>query len=145
MLWTRIPIRNYHSLGGLLQIEICLLTSSGANVTRVIRPVKGIELQLLATNMFVIKFEHRLERKKAMKGFPWVLDKYALILEPIDPNRKHEYHSMLKLPIMIRVLQLSLANRSNIWPNSLETAWGLLWIFQSRKTVSTALSFVSRS
>lgn len=63
-----------------------------ANFARLIRPVKGIELRLISTNLFVVKFEHQLDRKKAMKGCPWVLDKYALILEPIDPNRRHEDH-----------------------------------------------------
>lgn len=47
-----------------------------------------------------------------MKGCPWVLDKYALILEPIDTSKKHAEHQLTKLPLMVRVLQLSLANRS---------------------------------
>lgn len=82
------------------------------NVTRLLRPVKGIDLKVIDTNLFVIKFEHLLDRKKAMKGCPWVLDKYALILEPIDPSKKHADHLLTKLPIMVRIPQLSLANRS---------------------------------
>lgn len=83
-----------------------------ANVTRLLRPVKGFDLKALLENMFVIKFEHMLDRKKALKGCPWVLDKYALILEPINPNKKHDDHQLTHLPIMVRVMQLSLANRS---------------------------------
>lgn len=83
-----------------------------ANVTRLLRPVKGIELKILSDNMCVIKFEHPLDRKKALKGCPWVLDKYALILEPIDPIKKHNEYTLKLLPIMVRVQQLSLANRS---------------------------------
>lgn len=86
-----------------------------ANVTRLIRPVKGIDLKALSDNMFVIKFEHPLDRKKAMKGCPWVLDKYALILEPIDLTKKHDEHQLMRLPIMVRVMQLSLANMSALW------------------------------
>lgn len=83
-----------------------------ANVVRLLRPVKGFNLKVIDDNMFVINFEHPLDRRKAMKGCPWVLDKYAMILEPIDPTIKHEEHKLTKLPIMVRVLQLSLSNRS---------------------------------
>lgn len=83
-----------------------------ANVTRFIRPVKGIDFKILSDNMFVIKFEHPLDRKKAVKGCPWVLDKYALILEQIDDTRKHDEHQLTRLPIIVRVLLLSLTNRS---------------------------------
>lgn len=82
------------------------------NIMRLLRPVKGVELKAIETNTFVLNFEHPLDRKKAMKGCPWVLDKYALILEPIDPSKKHADHLLTSLPIMVRVLQLSLANRS---------------------------------
>lgn len=83
-----------------------------ANLLRLIRPVKGTSFKLLSANMFVIQFDHPLDRKKAMKGCPWILDKYALIMEPIDPTKKHDDHRLTQLPIMVRVLQLSLANRS---------------------------------
>lgn len=82
------------------------------NLMRLLRPVKGIEVKAIESNTFVIKFEHPLDRKKAMKGCPWVLDKYALILDQIDPSKKHEDHQLTSLPIMVCVLQLSLANRS---------------------------------
>lgn len=75
------------------------------NLMRLIRPVKGTEIKSLSNNMFVIKFEHHpLDRKKAMKGCPWALDKYALILEPVDPSKQHADHDLTRLPIMLRVL-----------------------------------------
>lgn len=83
-----------------------------ANALRLLHPVKGAEIRSIGTNTFVIRFNHPLDRMKALRGCPWVLDKYALILEPIHPNKKHEDHVLTRLPIMVRVFQLSLANRS---------------------------------
>lgn len=83
-----------------------------ANINRLLRPVKKSELSFVATNMFVMKFEHPLDRKNALKGCPWVLDKYALILEPVDPAKNHADHKLTWLPIVTRVHQLSMANRS---------------------------------
>lgn len=77
-----------------------------------LHPVKGTDMKILSSNMFVIKFDHPLDRKKALKGCPWVLDKYALILEEVDSTKDHADHPLIKLPIMVRVLQLSPANRS---------------------------------
>lgn len=82
-----------------------------ANALRLLQPVKGAAIKSIATNMFVIKFEHPLDRKKAMGGCPWTLDKHAMILEPINPDKKPEDHELTRLPIVVRVAQLSLANR----------------------------------
>lgn len=95
-----------------------------ANITRLIRPVKGIELKVIEANTFVIKFEHALDRKKAMKGCPWVLHKYALILEQIDPSERHEDQHLTMPPIMVRILQLSLANRSDHVAQLIENSLG---------------------
>lgn len=40
------------------------------NIMRLLRPVKRVDLKAIETNMFVINFEHPLDRKKAMKGCP---------------------------------------------------------------------------
>lgn len=82
------------------------------NALRLLHPVKGATINSIATNMFVIKFEHPLDRKKAMGGCPWTLDRHALILEPISPDKKPEDHELTSLPLVVRVSQLSLANRS---------------------------------
>lgn len=83
-----------------------------ANALRLLHPVKGDTVKPIATNVFVIKFEHHLDRKKALGGCPWVLDRHALIMEPIDPTKTPEDHVVTKLPIVVRVSQLSLQNRS---------------------------------
>lgn len=58
-----------------------------------------------------MKFEHPLDRKNALKGCPWVLDKHMVILELIDPTKKHMDHKLTSLPIVVKVHQLSLSNQ----------------------------------
>lgn len=81
-----------------------------ANIGRLLS-VKGVELR--PQNKFTMKFEHPLNRKNALKGCPWVLDKHALILEPIDPTKKHMDHKFTSLRIVVMVHQLSLSNQSD--------------------------------
>lgn len=57
-----------------------------AHTLRLLHPVKGATIRPIAPNIFFIKFNHHLDKKKAMGGCPWVLDRHALILEPIDPR-----------------------------------------------------------
>lgn len=83
-----------------------------ANILRLLHPVKGAEVRSIGTNTVVIKFNHPLDLKKALRGCPWVLDKYALILDPIDPEKQHGEQVLNRLPIVARVLNLSLVNRS---------------------------------
>lgn len=82
------------------------------NALRLLHPVKGATFKTITPNVFVIKFNHALDRMKAMGGCPWVLDRHALIFEPIDPMKKPENQKLTLLPIIARVGQLSLANRS---------------------------------
>lgn len=83
-----------------------------ANALRLLHPVRGASIKSIGTNSFVIKFNHPLDRKKALGGCPWVLDKHALLLEPIDPNKEHADQKLTHMPIIARVSNLSLANRS---------------------------------
>lgn len=79
---------------------------------RLLHPVKGAAVKHIVDNVFVIKFNHTLDYKKALGGCPWVLDRHALILEPIDPSTKPENQELTRLPIVARVSNLSLPNRS---------------------------------
>lgn len=82
------------------------------NVMRLLHTVKGAAIKSISTNVFVIKFNHALDRTKALGGCPWVLDRHALILEPIDPSTKPKNQDLTFLPIVARVMNLSLPNRS---------------------------------
>lgn len=83
-----------------------------ANICRLLS-AKGVELRFFAQNKVTMKFEHPLDRKNALKGCPWVLDKHVVILELIDPTKKHMDHKLTSLPIVVKVHQLSLSNQSD--------------------------------
>lgn len=83
-----------------------------ANAIRILHPVRGATIRSIGPNSFMIKFNHPVDRVKALRGCLWTLDKHALILETIDLAKRHEDHVLDRLPIIVRVLQLSLSNRS---------------------------------
>lgn len=115
-----------------------------ANLCRLLRPVKGVEIRSIAQNKFTMKFEHPLDRKNAFKGCPWVLDKPALILEPIDPLKKHFDHQLTRLPIVVRIQHLSLANRSEHVVRLIGIIWVNLWRCRRRQIAFISLFSVSR-
>lgn len=64
------------SLVGHLVIDRELsVTSIRNNVLRFLHPVKGENVRILAANLFLIKFNHHLDWKKALEGCPWMLDR----------------------------------------------------------------------
>lgn len=68
---------------------------------RLLYPVKGAAIKSIAPNVFIIMFDHPLDRTKAIRGCPWALDRHALILEPIDPTTKPENQELINLPIIV--------------------------------------------
>lgn len=58
-----------------------------ASVNRLLRPVKKTEIRFIADNMFVMKFNHPLDRQNALKGCPSVLDKTPLSWSRSTPRR----------------------------------------------------------
>lgn len=83
-----------------------------ANVLSLINPVKEVILKHITANKFVIKFNHELDRQKALRGCPWVLEKHALLLEPVNPSKKPVDQNLMRMNIVVRVMLLSLQNRS---------------------------------
>lgn len=83
-----------------------------ANVLSLINPVKEAILKHITANKFVIKFNHELDRQKALRGCPWVLEKHALLLEPVNPSKKPVDQNLTRMNIVVRVMLLSLQNRS---------------------------------
>lgn len=81
------------------------------NMLRLFHLVKGAGLKYIAPNKFVIKFNHALDREKALGGCPWVLDKRALLFESIEATKKPVDQQLTGMLIIARVLQLSLLNR----------------------------------
>lgn len=79
------------------------VTSIRNNVLRLLRPVKGANIRILATNLFLITFNHRVDRKNALEGCPWAIDRHALLLTEIDSSLALMAHVVNSMKIVIRV------------------------------------------
>lgn len=91
------------SLVGRVVIDRELSTTSiRNNVMRLLRPLRGADIQILATNLFRINFKHCVDRKNAMEGCPWAIDKHALLLSEIDPSVPLASHIITDMKIVIR-------------------------------------------
>lgn len=89
------------------------ITSLRANIRRLLNPVKGVDIKPVGPNTVLLRFTHPLDRKHAMGGSPWVIDRHALLLEPLDPTVKPEKQQLTQMPIVVRIMQLSLSNRTD--------------------------------
>lgn len=56
------------------------------NLTHLLQSVRGFSFHYLGENRFSICFNHHLDREHALEGSPWVLDRCALLLLPLEDN-----------------------------------------------------------
>lgn len=90
-------------IGKVLVDKELSLTFIKNNVMRLLNPVKGVAIRILASNLFLIRFNYKVDRKNAMEGCLWSLDKHTLLFTKIDapvPLAAHKVHWMR---IVIRV------------------------------------------
>lgn len=73
------------------------------NVMRLLNPVKGAEIRSLASNLFLIRFNHRVDRKNAIEGCPWSLDRHALLFAEVNPSVPLAEQVVQEMRIVVRV------------------------------------------
>lgn len=88
------------------------LNALRANIRRLLNPVKGVDIRPLGSNKVLLKFDHPLDRKHALDGCPWAVERHALLLEPPDLAIEPEKQKLEFIPIVVRILHLSQPNRS---------------------------------
>ncbi|XP_012828241.1 PREDICTED: uncharacterized protein LOC105949476 [Erythranthe guttata] len=106
------PTGEFSLLGRIVATKEISMHTIKSNVTRLLQPVKGCEIQTLGNNRFVISFNHRLDQKQALGGCPWVLDKHALIFSEIKPDSDPTTMEINLMPIIIRIHHLPMNQRS---------------------------------
>ncbi|PIN17855.1 hypothetical protein CDL12_09481 [Handroanthus impetiginosus] len=86
------PLANYGLplVGKVATMRLYSLMTLKANLLILLQPIKGMEVTMVSESRFIIRFQHPLDRKNALLGYPWLLDKKALVLseipEDIDPS-----------------------------------------------------------
>lgn len=87
-------------------------TSIRNNVLRLLRPLRGADIQILSTNMFRINFKHRVDRKNALEGCPWAIEKHAMLLSEIDSTVPLTAHIITDMKIVIRIHDFPIENQN---------------------------------
>lgn len=90
-------------LGRVVVDRELLITSIRNNVLRLLHPLRGADIRIQSTNTFLIKFNHRVDRKNAMEGCPWAIERHALLLREIDPAVPLLDHVITEMKIIIKV------------------------------------------
>ncbi|KAL0354063.1 UNVERIFIED_CONTAM: hypothetical protein Sangu_0987600 [Sesamum angustifolium] len=52
----------------------------------VINPIKGMELKAIENNIFLFRFNHSVDKNRALEGCPWSFEKNVLILKEVGEN-----------------------------------------------------------
>jgi hypothetical protein len=64
-------------------------------------------------NLFIAEFGGAVDKKKVLDGSPWVVVRYAIILQDYDETLKPSDISFIKVPMWVRILDLPFG-----WMNS---------------------------
>ncbi|KAK4438712.1 hypothetical protein Salat_0205700 [Sesamum alatum] len=51
---------------------------------RMLNPGKGMTVRSLNDERFLIAFNHRIDKRRAIEGGPWIFDKQLIVLNTID-------------------------------------------------------------
>lgn len=71
-------------VGRLVSPKIVSGLAIKMHLTRLIQPVCGLTLQELGPNQFVLGFAHPMDCALAMEGSPWLVEKCAVLLQPLE-------------------------------------------------------------
>ncbi|KAL0448588.1 UNVERIFIED_CONTAM: hypothetical protein Slati_1415200 [Sesamum latifolium] len=88
----------------------------------ILRPVRGMTLKFLANNRFLLRFNHKADREKALDGCPWIFDQNLIILnrasaeeDPLQVNLSHSPFNVhihgLPMPVMNKEIAASIGAR----------------------------------
>ncbi|KAL0345400.1 UNVERIFIED_CONTAM: hypothetical protein Sradi_4371300 [Sesamum radiatum] len=73
-------------VGRLLSTKQPKFEALAASVKSMFNPVKGLEMRRLEEGRFLLRFNHILDRNRAMDGCPWCFEKNVLILNGVGVN-----------------------------------------------------------
>lgn len=68
---------------------------------------------MLATNLFLIQFNHKVDRKNALEGCSWAIDRHALLFTEIDSLVALTDHVIKEMRIVIKVHNFPIENQNS--------------------------------
>lgn len=74
--------------------------------------MRGFHYQDLGENLFILHFNHPLDRTHAMEGCPWLLDRHALLLALIPPDVTPEAMVLTEMNIVVRLNDVPVSHRN---------------------------------
>ncbi|PIN09147.1 hypothetical protein CDL12_18272 [Handroanthus impetiginosus] len=81
-----LDVRSLALVGRVVTTKVYSTHSLRSNIVRLLNPVKGLDFQMIGEDRFMLAFHHPFDHCHAMKGYPRLLDRQALILAKVPPN-----------------------------------------------------------
>lgn len=78
------------------------------NIDRLIHPVRGFTFQDLGDNKFVLRFNHKMDCALALEGSPWLIDRCAMVLSPLEEGVDPGSMEVNLMQIVVRLYHLLL-------------------------------------
>ncbi|KAL0314934.1 UNVERIFIED_CONTAM: hypothetical protein Sangu_2337800 [Sesamum angustifolium] len=76
----------HYLVGRLLTTKTVRFESLRDLLQSVINPIKGMELKAIENNRFLFRFNHSVDKNRALEGCPWSFEKNVLILNEVGDN-----------------------------------------------------------
>lgn len=103
---------SHNLIGRVVSQKIFSGLSLKMNIIRLLLPVRGFTFQDLGHNRFILKFNHPLDLELAMEGSPWLIDRWALLLQPWDKDRDTLQTEVNLMTIVVRVHNIPTPNQT---------------------------------
>ncbi|KAL0355630.1 UNVERIFIED_CONTAM: hypothetical protein Sradi_4009900 [Sesamum radiatum] len=95
-------------IGRLLSHKSNNFDALKTTLTVLLHPVKGMTMWRISEERFCIRFNHRLDKQRALEGRPWTFDKNLLILEPLMNRETPDSVNLDWCPFTVHVHNLPL-------------------------------------
>ncbi|KAK4438691.1 hypothetical protein Salat_0203600 [Sesamum alatum] len=76
----------YYLVGRLLTTKVYKIEFLWNALLTTMNPGKGLEIKDIGGQRFLLKFNHIVDKNRAMDGCPWAFDKNVMILNTVDSD-----------------------------------------------------------